>query len=621
MKKIISMSAIAVAVALGLSGCGSDDDEPTEVEIVNTAATFSGDTTAETSSDASDTLTGSITVTDPDDGENVVVAQTDFAGDYGTFSIAADGSWTYTVDTENSTLAGLADENASVDDVIIIASADGTTQQLVFTIFGIPADQVAKISDTDTSDTGELYYTFDEGLTTGKLSLSILYGEFETETAYISLYDTEGSTKSLIAELALNEGAFGLRLNTFDDGVDPEKETNASSSIDEDAIDAPDFVPGEWVDVVMTWDTSSTTETGTYSVIIDDTTYGPFTSQHPTPGVLVESMSVRLSSNSSESTDAIYINDLYIYSDVAGTTAILEQDFDEGYAVDDSLEEGATEGSPFGSRTNEAVIAIYGAEDDDSGSEDSSNTEVFVSTAADVTPGTSGNKVIEVMDTTDADAGELRFKLSNDNMIVKGRLTASFMKSAATECTSDGNEKDAYIGVHGTPSSTYEALVDLRIDGSDYTTDFAIRKNNVTGDKTVELTGPTFTADTWTDVEITWDATSADASTNPIISVSIDGTAVADPWNSYSSALGGFTNGAQYFTFRLGDTSATMDNCVFTLDNIQVVAIDGDSETVVLSENVEDYADGADLATAVLSDGTTLLYNSATNEATVATED
>lgn len=627
MKNIISMSAIAVAVALGLSGCSTDDDEPVIEEVVNTAATFAGDVTGETTKDATDSISGSVTVTDPDADEATIVEQTDFVSDYGTFTILADGSWTYTVDTENTTVAGLADENASVDDTIIIASADGTTQQLVFTIFGVPADQIAKVTDTVDNDNGEIYYQLKEslegdavGLTTGKISFSILYDADETETAYISLYEAEGSTSTVIGELTLNEGKFGLRQNTFLEGTTPSKANKDTSTVDEDAIDAPDFTPGEWVDVELAWDTSSTTDIGTYTVMIDGTSYGPFDSQFPTPGVLVESISIRLSSKSAIAPDAIYVNDLKIYSDVEGTALIFEDDF-EGYTVGDQLD-GSNDSSPYGSRTFEAEVVVYGAETGTEEPGDSVNTEVFSSTAADVTPGTAGNKIVEIMDTTDGDAGELRFKLSSDNMIVKGRLEATFMKSAAAECTDGGNVKDAYIGVHGTPSSTYEAIVDLRIDGSDYDTDYAIRKNNVTGDKTVDISAPTFTADTWTDVEITWDATSADATTNPVVSVSIDGTAVADPWNSYSEALGGFTKGAQYFTFRLGDTSATMANCMFKVDNIKIYAIDdADAETMILGENFEDYADATDLKTVVLSDGTTLLYNSSTNEATVGVEE
>jgi VCBS repeat-containing protein len=578
----------------------------------NNSATFSGDVTGTLANNTSAPITGTITVTDTDEGESTIVAQTDATATYGTFSITTAGVWTYTLDTTNTTVAGLADENDTVTESITITSADGTALSIDITISGVAPDKVAQISDSVDSDTGELYYKFSSGVTTGKLSLSILYGEDETETAYISLYDTEGSTKSLIGELALNEGEYGLRVNTFTDGSVPSKSTSASSSIDTDAIDAPNFTPGEWIDVVMTWDTSSTTDAGTYSVIIDEVTYGPFVSQHPTPGVLVESMTIRLSSNGGTSTDAIYVNDLNIYSDVDGTAVILEENF-EGFTLGDSLEEG--DSSPFGSRTFESVVVIYGADDATDGDGEGGAGEV----GDDPTPGTAGNKIVVITDTDTEDTGELRVKLSTSDIIVKGKMTASFSKTASTACTLDSSVKDAYVGLYGSSTSSYDAIVDLRIDGSDYDTAYAIRKNNVSGDKTVDIAGITFSADTWTKVEVTWDATDATDTTAPLISLSLDGTAVTtEAWNSYSATPSTIKDGAQTFTFRLGDNGANIPDCKFRVDNIKIYSTDtAGTDTLEFQDNFESYADGDSLNPA---DEKSTKYNSATQEAVIVIE-
>ncbi|WP_299262803.1 VCBS domain-containing protein [uncultured Psychrosphaera sp.] len=617
-----NLSMCAIALALSLSGCGSDSDGGSDNSGTdnsgsgsseNTAATFAGDFLGAGNKETSDDITGSITVTDPDADEAAVVPQTDVAKNYGTFSIAANGAWTYTIDLANTTVASLGNEADSITESIVIASVDGTTQVLVITISGVPADQIAKISDTDIGDTGELNYGFEEATTTGKLSLSILYGADEVETAYISLYDAEGSTSTVIGELALNEGKFGLRKNTYNDGEEPSKASKATSTIDYDAIDAPDFTAGEWIDVVMTWDNSSATERGTYSIVIDGTTYGPFDSEFPTPEAAVESISVRLSSNGNTSADAIYVNDLGIYSDVAGTTAIFEDDF-EGYSVGDSLSDANTE-TPYGSRTFEAVVAIFGQ----GVSVTPSAEAIFISTQADVNVGTAGNKVAVMTDTDVLDGGELRIKLSSSDIIEKGRLTASFNKSSAANCTFETNEKDAYVAIYGTDTSSYNALVDLRIDGSDYSSDYALRNKNEDGNKTVEVTGATFAAETWTDVEITWDATDATETLGPLVTVSLDGTEVVAEYNSYSESLSELIGGAQSFAFKIGDTGSNMPNCEFKVDNIKLYSIDdADAETLMFSENFGDYADGDDLEPEAAA--TTYLYNSSTNEAVVGTE-
>ncbi|MBU2919376.1 VCBS domain-containing protein [Psychrosphaera sp. F3M07] len=621
----LTITEALVGQDISVSASYTDNDDFAEtvnsstVSVANSAATFAGDTTATITKNASAASTGTITVTDAD-GADTVVAQSDVELTYGTFSISADGAWTYALDTENTTVAALSGVEDTVVENISITSADGTSASIAITITGVAADKVAKISDSDDGDTGELYYKFESGTTTGKLSLSILYGELETETAYISLYDTEGSTKSLIGELSLNEGAYGLRVNTFDEGAVPSKNTSASSVIDEDAIDAPNFIAGEWIDIVMTWDTSSTTEVGTYTVMIDGTSYGPFTSQHPTPGVEVESMTVRLSSNGSLSADAVYVNDLNIYSDVAGTEVLLEEDF-EDFMVGDSLDD-SNDDSPFGSRTFEAEVVVYGMEDSSGEGEGSGEGNGGNLSEGDVAPGTSGNKVALIMDTLDDDAGELRYKLSSSadgvSSISKGKLTASFSKTAASTCTIDSNVKDAYIAIYGASTSSYNALVDLRIDGSDYDTDYAIRNKNEDGNKTVDLTSPSFTADTWTNVEITWDATNATADVGPLVSLSIDGTSVGDAWNSYSESVADLASGASTFVFKLGDTSANMADCKFQVDNVKIFSIDdAGAETSVYADNFESYDDGVSLDT----DNDNSPYHSNSADVVVATEE
>lgn len=304
-----------------------------------------------------------------------------------------------------------------------------------------------------------------------------------------------------------------------------------------------------------------------------------------------------------------------IYSDVAGTTSIFSQDF-EGFTVGDMLDD-SNSASPFGSRTFEAEVVIYGQENSDPGNGgDNGGNGGGDLGEGDVAPGTAGNKVALIMDTMSDDAGELRYKLSTSDIVTKGKMTASFMKTASSTCTLDSNVKDAYVAIYGGSTSSYNALVDLRIDGSDYDTDFALRHKNEDGNKTVNITNASFTADTWMHVEMTWDATNATADTGPLMTVSINGTSVAPAWNSYSESLVDVQSGAQTFVFKLGDTSSVIPDCKFYVDNIKVYSTDDSGDTIVWADNFESYESGVSLDT----DNSASTYHSNTAEAVVATE-
>ena len=175
-------------------------------------------------------------------------------------------------------------------------------------------NQVAAITDQDDSDTGELRYKFAQGMTTGTHKVSMYYDAAETESAYVSLFDTKNSTSSLIGELKIDEGAITLR------GEDEQVTT---------------FTPGTWIDLEMSWNTSSTTETGTYTVKVDGVEFGPYDSQnagndanHSDSSVPVTATTIKFSSNSGMAETTLYVDDYEVYSDEAGQEEVFIDDFD-----------------------------------------------------------------------------------------------------------------------------------------------------------------------------------------------------------------------------------------------------------------------------------------------------
>ena len=146
---------IVIAVFSVFCGCGGSSGSsgfPDSPEIPsNTAATFSGDLNASIDAGTA-SANGTVTVTDPDSGEALVVAQTDVSTNFGSFSISTAGAWIYTLDNTNSDLIALGMNDSAVE-TVSISSQDGTTQSLNITVNGINESAVIEIGDNSISNT------------------------------------------------------------------------------------------------------------------------------------------------------------------------------------------------------------------------------------------------------------------------------------------------------------------------------------------------------------------------------------------------------------------------------------------------------------------------------------
>ena len=296
-------------------------------------------------------LTGSVTVTDVNFGEDRVVEQTDVQTTYGTFSIVESGDWTYTLDTTDATVAGLA-VGESVNDIIALSSVDGTTANLVIRITALT--QVAEITNTINGDTGELRRDLDPHLLQGKLSFSFLKTEAladdgNQKDAYITLYGSSGSSAESLVDLRIQTDRFLVR-NTdnaaYPDGI----------------IEAP-FAPNEWYDIEIIWDMSQTNQV---TILINGEVLGggAFASavtvdpDCPTVDACipegVERIQWRFGDNGTVIPFGSYfVDNIAVYSDTAGTTLQFADDF-ESYFVGDSFS-----GSADYPNSVDAVVAVY----------------------------------------------------------------------------------------------------------------------------------------------------------------------------------------------------------------------------------------------------------------------
>ncbi|TXC65683.1 hypothetical protein FSC37_05345 [Piscinibacter aquaticus] len=78
--------------------------------------------------------------------------QASTAGSYGTFTLAANGAWTYTASNSNTAIQNLG-QGQSLTDTFTVRSADGTTSSVVVTING--TNDVAVIGGISTGSVTE----------------------------------------------------------------------------------------------------------------------------------------------------------------------------------------------------------------------------------------------------------------------------------------------------------------------------------------------------------------------------------------------------------------------------------------------------------------------------------
>src|SRR5205807_2184628 len=113
------------------SADGTTSTVQVTINGTNDAAVLSSATVALSETNAPLTIGGTLTVTDVDSAQTFV-PQTNVAGTNGTFSIAANGAWTYTANSAFDRL----NVGQSVSDTFTVASADGTTSTVQVTING-----------------------------------------------------------------------------------------------------------------------------------------------------------------------------------------------------------------------------------------------------------------------------------------------------------------------------------------------------------------------------------------------------------------------------------------------------------------------------------------------------
>lgn len=119
----------------GSGGAKTDSDSVTITVTENDAVIGGVNTGSVTEDDANNIVTGALTVTDPDNGDEVFQAQTDTEGTYGSFTLTTDGNWSYTLDNVDPDTDALK-EGQVEEDTFTVQSADGTTETVTISVTG-----------------------------------------------------------------------------------------------------------------------------------------------------------------------------------------------------------------------------------------------------------------------------------------------------------------------------------------------------------------------------------------------------------------------------------------------------------------------------------------------------
>jgi VCBS repeat-containing protein len=160
-----------------------------------------------------ETATGTLTDTDPDDPPNtftVVSSPKKSAGGYGTFTMTAAGVWTYTLDDTNSTVRAL-NVGDTLTDTFTVTSIDGTPKVVTITIRGPLVGTTGTAPSLTLSETHLTATALDDNIAGSAPNAALMTTSGNFSTAFTSVQGADGATISYALSITGGNGtASGL---------------------------------------------------------------------------------------------------------------------------------------------------------------------------------------------------------------------------------------------------------------------------------------------------------------------------------------------------------------------------------------------------------------------------
>ncbi|WP_315141202.1 retention module-containing protein, partial [Achromobacter marplatensis] len=415
-----------------------------------------GDDKGTVTEDVTLSVGGKLDVTDPDAGQAVFVAQTNAAGQHGTFSIDADGKWTYNLTNNDPAVQGLG-AGKTLTETFTVTTADGTTGQVVVTIVGTNDDPVltGKADGAVTEDgtlvaTGKIDVTDIDTTDTHTWSVNNsgkgTYGSFSVDATGNWTYNLDNANKDvqgLKSGQSITE-TFTVTVDDGNGGVVSKNVTVTINGTDDGAIINP-AQPGD--------DAGTVTEDVTLSV------GGKLDVTDPDAGQAV--FQVQTNAAGQHGTFSIDADGKWTYNLTNNDPAV------QGLGAGKTLTETFTVTTADGT-TGQVVVTIVGTNDDPvlTGKADGAVTE-------DGTLVATGKIDVTDIDTTDTHtwsvndggkgtygsfsvdaSGNWTYNLDNANKDVQGLKSGQSITETFTVTVDDGNggvvSKDVTVTINGT---------------------------------------------------------------------------------------------------------------------------------------------------------------------------
>jgi VCBS repeat-containing protein len=155
-----------------------------------------------------ETATGTLTDTDPDDPANTFTAvssPTKSAGGYGTFTMTAAGVWTYTLDDTNSAVQALS-VGGTLIDTFTVTSIDGTPQVVTITIHGPLIGATGTVPSLTLSETHLTATALDDSIAGSAPNAALTTTSGNFSTAFTSVQGVDGATISYAMSITGGNG-------------------------------------------------------------------------------------------------------------------------------------------------------------------------------------------------------------------------------------------------------------------------------------------------------------------------------------------------------------------------------------------------------------------------------
>ncbi|MBR9728197.1 hypothetical protein G3R48_09425, partial [Shewanella intestini] len=233
---------------------GANDPADITVDLANgdsDSATVTEDGTSDADSNTVEAVSGTLTISDVDDGQAAFQVQTDVAdGNYGSFSIDADGNWDYVLNNDHIDVQSLT-EGETLTRTITVTSADGTaTHNITITIVGAndPADITVDLASGDS----------DSGMVTEDGTSDVDGNTIEAVSGTLSISDVDDGQAAFQVQTDVADGNYG----SFSIDADG----NWDYVLNNDHIDVQSLTEGETLTRTIT--VTSADGTATHNITI-----------------------------------------------------------------------------------------------------------------------------------------------------------------------------------------------------------------------------------------------------------------------------------------------------------------------------------------------------------------